>query len=243
MAGGPTRAILHPHMPEALQALPQTDLSPVARFSVDAEDCIVSWNQECERLLEISAADAIGRKCYEVFNARDVYGNIYCHRGCPIAYQTRGLGEAEAHDIPVTWADRSGASRRLWLSTSVIPGETTALAVIVHTLREPEPEVEQGGVALDAATTPPSLTPREKQILALLSEGLRTDTISQRLAISAVTVRNHVARILAKLGVHTKLEAVVLASRCGLVPPPGSAAAGSRFGRVAAPRDTGGQPE
>jgi DNA-binding CsgD family transcriptional regulator len=61
------------------------------------------------------------------------------------------------------------------------------------------------------------LTAREKEILRCLAEGMGTGAIAKKLFIATVTVRNHVQSILHKLDVHTKVAAVVLAYRHGLV--------------------------
>ncbi|HEX2741776.1 MAG TPA: PAS domain S-box protein [Rubrobacter sp.] len=61
------------------------------------------------------------------------------------------------------------------------------------------------------------LTERELEVLSLLAEGLEAQEISSRLHISAKTERNHVASILFKLGVHSRLQAVIFAWRHGLV--------------------------
>jgi DNA-binding NarL/FixJ family response regulator len=58
-----------------------------------------------------------------------------------------------------------------------------------------------------------ALTSREKEILKCLSEGMTTRALAEKLSISSVTVRNHIQRILKKLGVHSKLAAVVCAYR------------------------------
>ncbi|MEY2426994.1 MAG: hypothetical protein QOI61_2566, partial [Actinomycetota bacterium] len=55
------------------------------------------------------------------------------------------------------------------------------------------------------------LTDREREVLECISEGLSNRAIAERLNVTANTIRNHVQRILYKLGVHSKLEAVVLA--------------------------------
>jgi DNA-binding NarL/FixJ family response regulator len=52
------------------------------------------------------------------------------------------------------------------------------------------------------------LTAREREVLSLFAEGLGTEATADRLQISRVTVRNHSQRILAKLGVHSRLAAV-----------------------------------
>jgi len=61
------------------------------------------------------------------------------------------------------------------------------------------------------------LTSREKEVLQALAEGLDGKEIAQRLNISAVTERNHVASILAKLGVHSRLQAIIFAVKHGVV--------------------------
>ncbi len=61
------------------------------------------------------------------------------------------------------------------------------------------------------------LTRREYEVLVKLAEGLSTQAIADDLFISHVTVRNHVARILVKLQVHSRLAAVALALRNGLL--------------------------
>lgn len=63
----------------------------------------------------------------------------------------------------------------------------------------------------------PSLTPRELEVLALLAEGATTTAVRERLFLSTHTVRNHVRNIITKLGAHSKLEAVAIARRDGLV--------------------------
>jgi DNA-binding NarL/FixJ family response regulator len=62
------------------------------------------------------------------------------------------------------------------------------------------------------------LTPRETQILRYLAAGETTTQVAGHLGISALTVQSHVKSILAKLGVHSKIEAVTLAWRLGLAP-------------------------
>ena len=65
-----------------------------------------------------------------------------------------------------------------------------------------------------------SLTHREREVLKALAAGLDGQTIADRLGISIRTERNHVARILNKLGVHTQLQAVLFALRYGLIDEP-----------------------
>jgi two-component system nitrate/nitrite response regulator NarL len=61
------------------------------------------------------------------------------------------------------------------------------------------------------------LTPRESECLAMLSAGMNTTTMAERIGVSTTTVRSHVQAVLSKLGVHSRLEAASLANRYGLV--------------------------
>ena len=60
-------------------------------------------------------------------------------------------------------------------------------------------------------------TPRELDVLRLLAEGFDTGTIAERLGIASHTVEWHVRHLIEKLGVHSKLQAVIAAARLGLI--------------------------
>ena len=61
------------------------------------------------------------------------------------------------------------------------------------------------------------LTTRERETLLLLADGASTEEISQRLGVTRNTARNHVQRVLEKLGARSKLEAVAVARRQGIL--------------------------
>jgi DNA-binding NarL/FixJ family response regulator len=66
-------------------------------------------------------------------------------------------------------------------------------------------------------STLPRLTKRQHDVLRLLAEGRSTAEIATELGLSRTTVRNYVANLLAALGVHSRLQAVVAAREAGLI--------------------------
>lgn len=81
------------------------------------------------------------------------------------------------------------------------------------------------GIPLESTIAPkgaPSfdhLTPRQQEVLRLLGEGLETQGIAKRLGIADETARNHIRALLRAVGAHSRLEAVVMGMRMGVLNP------------------------
>ncbi|GGP59540.1 MULTISPECIES: response regulator transcription factor [Streptomyces] len=71
----------------------------------------------------------------------------------------------------------------------------------------------RGGQAAEEPELLPGLTDREREILDLIGEGLTNRQIGQRLYLAEKTVKNHISRLLAKLGVERRVQAAVIATQ------------------------------
>ncbi len=225
---------------DILGLIPNTADGVVA---VDREQRILLWNEAANALLGFTAEEVLSRLCCEVFGGRDGSGRLVCHRGCLGMRMALRQELVPTRDLLV----RTKAGREVWLSVSsvVVPARRRQQCLLVHLFRDVtrEKDLEQGvqqllssaaklalsrGAALPSRGTdspmslppsPPSmdLSPREREVLSLLASGTSTKAIARKLSISLPTVRNHIHGILAKLGVHSQLQAVVLSLKKGLI--------------------------
>jgi DNA-binding NarL/FixJ family response regulator len=85
---------------------------------------------------------------------------------------------------------------------------------LIHEFAKQRPRTDDSSVASLA-----TLTPRETQVLRLVAEGLSNPEIAARFTVTEETVKTHVSRILAKLGLRDRTQAVVAAYETGLVVP------------------------
>jgi DNA-binding NarL/FixJ family response regulator len=113
------------------------------------------------------------------------------------------------HAVPqdLIAAVRSVAAGNAWLDPAVAGKVIHALAGV--------PRVGQAIPELVAR-----LTPREREVLVLMAEGLSNAEISERLVVGEGTVKTHVSRVLMKTACRDRAQAIALAYRCGLVVPP-----------------------
>jgi DNA-binding NarL/FixJ family response regulator len=116
-----------------------------------------------------------------------------------------GVINKSAHPQQIVEAIRRVRSGELAQPAS----EIVALLRLAGTERERTREVQ---------ATLEQLTPREREVLALLAEGLDNKAIAERLFISAETARAHVVRLLGKLNVESRLQAGIFAIRHGIGP-------------------------
>lgn len=181
--------------------------SGAAVFQLGPDGRILSWNRAAERLTGIPAGDAEGRPCWEVLGGRDDAGGLVCHPGCSAARLAREAWPVRSIELSVR---TPLGPKRLTVETIVLHDDDETL--ILHPMHESQPAgAERPGQPR------PELTPRQREVLLLLAEGIRAKEIAARLTLSETTVRNHISSVLAALGVHSQLEAVARARRLALV--------------------------
>lgn len=186
-------------------------------FAVDLEGVILAWNTAAEETLGYRRAESVGRHCWEVLKGRDVYGNRYCGEHCP-RRDNAPRGEP-IHRGQLSFETKVGEQLRCSDSCMVVVGASSQ-SCLLHVLRPVEGLVQIGaGAVADRKTgaAPAPLSARQRQILRLLAEGRETGEISELLGISASTTRNHIHAVLTRLQVHSRLQAIALARRIGLL--------------------------
>lgn len=137
-------------------------------------------------------------------------------RGCP-AIRILALTSFSDEEL-IEHALRAGAIGYLMKD---ITGDQLAAAIRAAHAGKPTLAPEAARVLMHAVATPAALgkdlTPRERQVLGLVAEGLTNAEIAERLVISLSTAKTHVSSIISKLGAASRTEAAALAVRHRLV--------------------------
>ena len=139
-----------------------------------------------------------------------VLGTTVAPEDVPVArreFQRKLDGMAAVTDYEIDVITRDGRRVRAGISSVPIPGDDPDRAVFAVAWLDRQ--------SAPAAQT--SLTPRQSQVLQLLAGGASTEQIATELHLTTETVRNHIRHVLKEIGAHSRLEAVVLARRQGLI--------------------------
>ena len=187
-------------------------------FAVGPGGRVVLWNPAAEKILGWSAHEVMDRPCCDVFVGVDEHGNRLCYQGCHVMSLVK-LGEPIQHFDMQT---RTKSGRPVWLDISILeaPSGGPGGALVIHLFRDVTATRELLRLVherLQAPSAPPdeatALTRRELEVLRLMAGGANTKVLAERLQVSRATVRNHAQNIFAKLGVHSRLEAVAYATQ------------------------------
>ena len=174
----------------------------------DEELTIVSWNDAAEELTGITAADAIGKTCWEVLGGIDERGSLVCHSGCSGARLAGEGWPVRCQRLMI----KTAAGTRRGVSVSTIAVRNGDRPLYVHLMRNGV-EVDIDGNADAPTGRQPTLTRRQLEVLELIDQGHSAKAIAERLQIAEPTVRNHIRAILLELGCHSQLEALAAARK------------------------------
>ncbi len=201
-------------------------------FAVDMDQRVVFWNKTAERVTGYGAQEMRGRPCYLSVHAVGKDRAASCKKDCLAILRARSRCSPSAVDLHLA----TGREGLLWLSCSyaLVP-EPDGGGLLLHICHDVSSQVEAvqavsefvqhfTGVEADstkaagnhadaAIACDPALTSRELQILQLLGEGQGTKDIAAQLVLEQGTVRNHVKHLLAKLSVHSRMQAAALARK------------------------------
>lgn len=168
---------------------------------------VTGWDRTAERIYGWPAAEAIGRPILQLIRS-DLEDTT-----------RRAVRQATAQDGSSRLTARCYRTDGTPIDVEVINlalrdqiGRLTGYLAIHRDVTPRGPPADLAAVA--------QLTPRELEVLQALADGFGTQEIADRLHISIATERNHMTNILAKLGVHSQLQAVLLAARCDAVDIP-----------------------
>jgi len=202
-----------------------------AGFIVDVQGLTRSWNRAAEKLLGISASDAIGEPCARLIAGRDSLDALVCAQGCQVLQCIADGVPVADFDLKVT----TGCGRCRWVNVSILwfrEARTRSL-LAVHLMRDigarkKTEELVQKlldsardlvSIAKDPTPQAPSspLTRQERRLLRALAAGRSPAEVAVELGITKRTVRNHLYNVNRKLGTRNRLQAVKYAERSGLI--------------------------
>jgi len=205
-------------------------------YAMSMDQRIVFWNRAAERILGFPAEEVLGQHCYEVVTGQPATNvTAACAEGCP-SLQSLQSG-AVPSSVRMEMLSAAGESKSMTVTPMVVGGADDT-ALLVHLFDDGVAAAPRDRAAIEDedegwmtgaealaerrargshARGSDSLTAREMEVLRLVALGHTTIAIATDLDISEHTVRNHVRNFRRKLNAPTKLEAVLIAFRRGLL--------------------------
>jgi DNA-binding CsgD family transcriptional regulator len=180
---------------------------PVPSFVLD-RDGVIRWVNEAARAERGDTTGSHWGKLIPATQSREVEEIL-----------RQILCSGDPAELSIDLLDSDGRPVLREVSAAPLKDGDTVVGVFGVTARAGAGEPEHSAADL-------GLTERQLEVLKLLAAGKSTGQIADELFVSKTTVRNHIAHILARLEVHTRVQAVLLASRAGLVRMPPTRPAG-----------------
>jgi PAS domain S-box-containing protein len=182
----------------------------------DSDGLVTTWNARAEELLGWTRDEAVGTLARELAVPVDLRsaGTL----------QTLEAGESWQGTFPLRRKDNTTV-RAFMKCSPVMDGEQRLVGMVAVAIEIGDqelaeavrrPELDGKAATLDGRRPAPgrrtrSLSPREREVLALLARGLTGEQIAERLVLSPETIRTHIRNAREKLGASTRVEAVTMA--------------------------------
>ena len=212
-------------LPEAVRTLLEGRTGD-AVYVVGPDYTIVHWDQNMESLSGVLSEEALGKPCFETVMGESEGGQPFCAHGCSVMHLAQEGRPVSSYEMKI----RTRSGRRRWVNASNLTIKTEEGPYLVHLLRDSQGthdtlEMAHGLIQLSSkgeAPAPrrrdvPSLTPRQLEVLKLLSEGKSAREIGSELYLSKATVRNHIRALFQALGAHSQLDALAKAREMGIL--------------------------
>jgi PAS domain S-box-containing protein len=198
-------------MPDAVapsqnQILDQVDLAVIA---TDADGVVTTWNARAESLYGWTREEAVGHHISELTVPEE------SRRSAEDIIAALQRGESWAGPFRVRRKDGSRFTSFV-KNAPILDPDRQLVGIVGASIEIGDPSLADavrafGGNIPQPARRTRALSPREREVLALLARGLTGEQIAERLVLSPETVRTHIRNAREKLGASTRVEAVTVA--------------------------------
>ena len=215
----------HTELPQAIKSFIEARTAD-AVFVVDPDYRIVYWDARAESLTGLLAEEMVGEPCYETLQGEDEGDNPFSAHLYSVMRLAQEGQSAPSYELRLF--TRSGGQRWVNVSNLIVDSdEGPYLVHLVHDTQKAHETLEMAQGLIRVASKKdvpaqdrrniPELTPRQLEVLKLLSEGKSAKEIGKELYLSQATIRNHIRSLLQALGAHSQLEALAKAHKMGLL--------------------------
>ena len=185
----------------------------VPTWGIGSDMTIRFLNRRAEEILGMTSAEAKGKPCHEVVKGLDGALAPFCCKDCPIFAASQSGTELEPETLLL---GENGSPKWAQVLPIVVEAPDDSGSILIESAVDVDRWARIEGYIKKVAARDrvrfvgeeQKLTRREREILGLLAEGFVQADIASRLHVHYTTVRTHVQRILAKLGVHSIQAAV-----------------------------------